>query len=335
MIKYIFVLVFFVSMAFVSERFVFVDFSDENSLIEIQEKLGKDLSDKKPNMSLKGVSAEVGKAIVLDGFSKKNNGRKSKRQSKHFVCTSCHNVEREDPDLSINDSQSRLDYVRSKGLPFLQGTALWGAVNRESYYNGDYYKKYGDLVDPARNNIREAIQLCAKECAQGRALKDWEIESILAYFWTIDIKMKDIDLSADDRKLLEIGLNDDSKKEDALRMLDTKYLKASEATFVYPPENRKQGNGLVGNVENGLAIYDSSCLHCHYKKKYSYLHLDNSKMSRKHLARNLGTYHNHSLYQVARWGVPVKAGKNSYMPQYTKEKLNEQQLADLVAYIKD
>ena len=93
------------------------------------------------------------------------------KQSKHFVCTSCHNIQKEDPDLSIADPQARLEYARDMELPYLPGTTLYGAVNRTSFYNGDYEKKYGDLVKPARNNLREAIQLCAVECSQGRALR--------------------------------------------------------------------------------------------------------------------------------------------------------------------
>ncbi|HMP31938.1 MAG TPA: hypothetical protein PKD85_20205, partial [Saprospiraceae bacterium] len=164
-------------------------------LSDLEEQLGKDFSNKKPNLSLQGVSVKAGESIVKNGFVPKSLGKKSGQQSKHFVCTSCHNVEREDPNLSILDPQARLDYVSSKGLPFLQGSPLYGVINRSTYYNGDYYKKYGELVFKAQNNIREAIQLCAQECAQGRKLADWEVESILAYFWTIGIKMNDLEIS--------------------------------------------------------------------------------------------------------------------------------------------
>ena len=39
------------------------------------------------------------------------------------------------------------------------------------------------------------------------------------------------------------------------------------------------------------------------------------------------------MYQVTRWGVPVKSGKKSYMPQYTEERMSKQQLTDLRAFI--
>jgi mono/diheme cytochrome c family protein len=45
------------------------------------------------------------------------------------------------------------------------------------------------------------------------------------------------------------------------------------------------------------------------------------------------TYHPHSMYQVIRYGTPPKSGKRAYMPQYTSEKMSDQQVADLRAYI--
>ncbi len=296
---------------------------DIKSVIEVLESKGVDYSSKKPNFNIAGVSAEAGKQLFHEGFSQKPNGGKTKKQSKHFVCTSCHNVEKEDPDLTVSDPQARLIYSNEKGLPFLQGTTMYGAVNRDTYYNGDYDKKYGDLVEPARNDIRGAIQLCATECAQGRELKDWELESILAYLWTIELNVEDIGLTE------ETASNMDA---DGIR---AKYLQGSPATFLPPPPDRKNGSGLVGNSENGKLIYENSCLHCHYRGEYSFLHLDNSRLSFKHLKKNISKYSRHSLYQVTRWGVPVKSGKRSYMPQYTEERMSKQQLADLRAFIEE
>ncbi|MEM9546642.1 MAG: cytochrome c [Bacteroidota bacterium] len=295
--------------------------SEEPSVVDILEAKGVDYSHKRPDLTIKGVSVEVGYSLFHNGFSAKPNGGKSSKQSKHFVCTSCHNVEKEDPDLNSADPQARLEYTHKRGLPFLQGSTMYGAVNRATYYNGDYEKKYGDLVYEARQDIRNAIQLCATECAQGRALKDWEMESILAYLWTLEYKLDDI------------GLNQESAEKMGVEGIQAKYLQGSPATFVPPPDDRKKGTGLVGNAENGKLVYDNSCLHCHYQGRYSFFHLDDSKMSLKHLKRTMPKYSRHSIYQVIRWGVPSKSGKPSYMPQYTAEKLSDQQLADLRAYI--
>lgn len=312
--------------------FVLADF---NKVADLEQALGKNLDAKKPNFNLKNVSVEAGESLVKNGFAVKGNGKKTKTQSKHFVCTSCHNIEREDPNLAVNDPQARLVYTTEKGLPYLQGTALYGAVNRSQYYNGDYFKKYGDLVFKAKDNIREAIQLCAQECAQGRKLADWELESILAYLWTIGLETSDLQLTDADKAVVDKALQNQTGQKEALMVVDSKYLTYSAATFVYPPENRHDGNGLTGDKANGGLLYEKSCLHCHEDGRYSYLDLDMSKMSMNYLKRNVGTYHRQSVYQVVRWGVPVRNGKKSYMPQYPIEKMSEQQLADLVAFIND
>ena len=306
-------------------------------LTDTEEMLGKDFSSKKPKLDLPGVSAKAGEALVIKGFVSGKEGKKAGKQSKHFVCTSCHNIRKEDPDLVNPNPEARLKYAEQMGLPFLQGSPLYGVINRNTYYNGDYDQKYGDLVLKARNDIREAIQLCATECAQGRKLKDWEVESILAYFWTIGIKMEDVNLSEAEKTAIENAAkkNDADLKLKSLDLLALKYKPQADATFVPPPADRKTGNGLVGDKVNGQKIYKLSCLHCHQNQKYSFLDLDESKMSLAYLSRHLDTYHRQSVYQVTRWGVPVYSGKKSYMPQYTLERLSEQQLADLVSYIQE
>lgn len=306
---------------------------DSTPVTDIEQALGKSFEDRKPDMSIPGVSAEAGRLIVEKGFGKSSDGKKVKKQSKHFVCTSCHNTQREDPNLSNIDPQARLDYVSSKGLPFLQGSPLYGAINRKTFYNGDYYLKYGDLVKPAKNDIREAIQLCATECAQGRALKDWEMESVLAYLWEIGLKVGDLDISPQEKNQLITTIEQGTQEASLIEVLESRYPQLAEATFAAPPTDRKKGNGLAGDANNGKKLYEASCLHCHQKGKYSYLHLGKDNMSVKHLRRKAKGYHSHSVYQVSRWGVSSKSGKRSYMPQYPLEKMSEQQLADLVAFL--
>jgi mono/diheme cytochrome c family protein len=306
---------------------------DSQKVTDLEISLGRNLDSKKPNLNIKDASAQAGEEIVKTGFGETSKGKKTKKQSKHFVCTSCHNIVKEDPNLLKNDPEARLTYTVNQGIPYLQGTTLYGAVNRNTYYNGDYYKKYGSLVDKARNDVREAIQLCAVECAQGRKLKPWEIESVLAYLWTIGLKVSDLDLNSSEKDMISKSSKSSTDKTLALEMIRGKYLDYSDATFTPPPSNRKTGNGLLGDAKNGYLFYKQSCLHCHYQQRYSYLHLDESGMSRAYLRNAVGTYHNNSIYQVTRWGVPPKNGKRSYMPQYTSQKMSEQQLADLLTYL--
>ena len=282
--------------------------------------------------TVSGVSAERGKDLVTQGMSHAG-AKKSRRQSKHFTCISCHNIEREDPDLMHPTPEARLKYVSEHKMPFLQGSPLYGIVNRRSFYNGDYVKKYGDLVNPTRHNLREAIQLCATECSQGRKLKEFELESILAYLWTIDLKLADLQLTEDEMTQLQHAFDTGDKRGEAIRILRSKYLDYSSATFVDPPADRKSGDGLKGNASNGALIYKLSCQYCHFDNQFSFLLLDNTKLTFQHLQREAGAYTPHSIYQVIRYGTPPKGGKEAYMPQYTAEKMSDQQMADLRAFI--
>ena len=300
-------------LLFISNMFNPITLDDDAPVAGLIEALGDGPSVNQVDKTVDIVSAEIGRDIVFNGFSK-GKEKSSKKQSKHFVCTSCHNVVKEDFDLSVSDPESRLLYTTQKGIPFLQGTTLYGAVNRTSFYNGDYEKQYGELVDEARHDIRKAIQLCATECAQGRALKSWEIESILAYLWTIDLKVSDLNLTETEKTLIENAKRDDENKAEAISVLKSKYLQASPADFSYPPEDRKIGyKGKEGNPQNGKLIYDSSCLHCHKNQRYSYLHLDHSRLTMKWLSKKAQSYSRHSIYQVVRYGVDSHTGKRSYI----------------------
>ena len=287
----------------------------------------------RPRTDVKSASKERGRDIVLKGYARTPYGGKSDRVSKHFVCTSCHNVERDEPDLMATDPLARLKYVGKKGLPFLQGSSLYGIVDRRSFYNGDYEKKYGNLVEPARKDLRQAIHLCATECAQGRPLEVWEMESVLEYLWTIGLKLGDLDISEKEWKMLERAIVNKEEKEAALTMLESKYLKGIPATFIDPPEDRKEGFSNEGNPETGKMIYDLSCLHCHDGKRYSFFNLDSSELTFEFLDRHISDYTRYSIYQVARYGTSPIPWKKAYMPNYTKEKMSEQMLEDLRVYI--
>jgi mono/diheme cytochrome c family protein len=305
----------------------------EASLEDALVMLGADKAPHIPDSSLKNVSAQNGKSIVMDGYAIRKGGTKTKKQSAHFTCISCHNIKKEDPDLANPNPEDRLKYVKENNLPFLQGSPLYGVVNRRSFYNGAYKMKYGELVEPAKNNLREAIHLCAVECSQGRPLKDWEMESVLAYLWEIDLKIGDLDLTNEEVDQINVAIDQDTNKEEFLELLQSKYLQASEATFMYPPEERKKGYELVGNPDNGQLIYELSCLHCHENKKYSFFNLDNATSTFRYLTKHMSKYTRYSLYQVARWGTEPIPGKKAYMPWYTEEKMNNQQIEDLRSYI--
>ncbi|MCB0580393.1 MAG: c-type cytochrome [Phaeodactylibacter sp.] len=309
---------------------------EDKPVAEVLEQLGDEPAKHQPDTTVEGISAERGRALVLTGFADKPNGGRTGKQSKHFVCTSCHNVQKDDPDLSVSDPQARLLYARDRGLPFLQGTALYGAVNRTSFYNGDYEKKYGSLVTKARSDLREAIQLCAVECSQGRALEPWEMESVLAYLWTIQLKMGDLNLSEKEYKQINAALAGGKGKEAASRLIKSRYLQAAPATFAEPPKDRREGYAdITGDPANGKLVYELSCLHCHEKERYSFFNLDHARTTFRHLEHHFPRYTRYSVYQVARYGASPIPGKKAYMPNYTLEKMSHQQLEDLRAYVEE
>jgi mono/diheme cytochrome c family protein len=310
-----------------------LDLSEDLRVSKVLTILGDTGKDNLPDTREFGVSANRGETLIKEGFSTKPGGGKTKIQSKHFVCTSCHNLEKEDPDLTKSDPEARLKYTAEKGLPFLQGTTLYGVVNRETFYNDDYYLKYGELVDAARNDIRGAIQLCAVECAQGRKLHDWELESILAYLWTIDLKLSDLDFSAEELDAIYLAIDSEDKQDEAIDLIKSKYLLGSPAHFGSAAESKGLAPNLIGHPENGKMVYENSCLHCHQDRRFSYLQLDDEKLTFKHLSKKAEGYGPHSIFQVSRYGVYSRSGRRSYMPQYPLEKMSDQQLADLKAYI--
>ncbi|MFQ3214803.1 MAG: mono/diheme cytochrome c family protein [Marivirga sp.] len=267
----------------------------------------------------------VGKTTPPKGF-------KSTSISKFYTCTSCHNVTREDPDLTVVDQEARLKYAMANRLPYLQGSTFWGVVNRETWYNDDYVLKYGSLVEKAENSLEESIQLCAQVCAQGRYVEEWEMNSMLAYFWSLQMKVADLDLG--DAELAQLNiLAKNNQNDSAIIFLKSKYLTKSPATFPTLPKSKEKGYPHQGRPEMGKAIYELGCQHCHHAYGESDLVLDNSVLTFKWLQKNITANTHESIYEIIRKGTYSEMGHKEYMPLYTVEKMSDQQLEDLRAYI--
>lgn len=274
-----------------------------------------------------------GKELVLNGRTIGPDGRKTNYISKYYVCTNCHNTVQEDPDIRFSNPETRLDYVSSKNLPFLQGTTFWGIVNRETWYNDDYVKKYGDLVVKANQDLGESIQLCAQECSQGRKLKDWEVEAITAYYWSLQLKMGDLNLTKNDWEKLKNQNKNPAKAASLRKWLKGFYALKSPATFANVPSDKSKGYGLKGHPEKGKRIYESSCLECHNAQGVSDFVLDNSKFSFKKLANNINTNTYFSIYKIIREGTYAQPGHKPYMPHFPLERMSHQQIEDLRSFI--
>ena len=303
------------------------------SLAQLLEELGEPRP--KHYMAPSQEAIKKGEEIVKYGRTIGPNGKRSSYVSKHYSCTSCHNLEQEDPDLRFSDPETRLQYVKEKGLPFLQGSTFKGIVNRETWYNDDYVKKYGDeKIEIAHKDLRESIQLCAIECSQGRPMEEWEIDAVLAYYWSLEFNLNDLGLTVMDLKQLNQKWNDPQQKEALRKWLKSFYLQKSPAHFYDAPPNKTEGYaGLDGNPAAGKDLYELSCLHCHKTNGVSHYILDNSKDSFKHLNKMIPKDSHFSLYQIIAYGTYAIPGHRPYMPHYPKERMNQQQIEDLRAYI--
>jgi mono/diheme cytochrome c family protein len=284
--------------------------------------------------SLDSTLVKKGRELIKTGTTKKPNGQKTKRISKFYNCTDCHNVQRENPDLSDIGPASRLDYAIKHDLPFNQGTTLYGVVNRESWYNGDYVEKYGNAALKARDTLRNAIQLCATECAQGRKLSQWEMKAVLNYLWSIELKLGDLDPSPKLMAELQEKRKAKAKATGTIKKLKAQYYTASPATFMdaLPVSEREMGEG--GNPKKGKAIYKLSCRTCHKATGPSRYTLDYSVLTFNQLQRHFDDYSKKSIYQVLRYGTSPKKGYRPYMPHYPKERMSRKQVNDLAAYIR-
>lgn len=302
------------------------------NLVDVLNQLGEPIP--KHDLSITDDMVKRGKDLILNGRTTDPNGKLSKQISIYFPCTSCHNTKRENPDLSDSDNpEKRLEYVAQRGQPFLQGTTFWGIVNRESWYNGDYYKKYGDAVKAANDSLRLAIQLCAIECAQGRPLEKWEEDAILAYFWTLQLKVKDLDLPSSLYDRLVKAYQDAQQDSALVRELKEYYPTKSGAHFQSPLLDKQKGYDLEGDVDTGAKIYKYSCRNCHNEGGVSDYLLDYAPHTFKHLKKHMFDDDVLSIYHIIRKGTYATPGARPYMPHYPLEKMSDRQLESLRLYI--
>ncbi|MGJ3233471.1 c-type cytochrome [Marivirga sp.] len=306
------------------------EFNQNDNLIEVLHDLGQDYPDhyiEKPD----SIDIKRGYDLIHTGKTKPPDGFASKAISKFYTCTSCHNVEREDPDLTLVDQDARLEYAIENDLPYLQGSTFWGIVNRESWYNDDYILKYGSLVEDAKNSLKGSIQLCATVCSQGRELEEWEMKSILSYLSTLQMKMKDLEMN--DTDIQKMNSLAKSNPDSAIAFIKSHYLTKSPATFSELPESKEKGYPLEGRPKYGKAIYELGCQHCHHAYGESDLVLDNSVLTFKWLKKHMPESSKKSIYEIIRNGSYSELGHKEYMPNYTLEKMSHQQVEDLRAYI--
>ena len=305
---------------------------DSLSVVSVEHQFGEPL----PNHYMGKYDAdlaEIGAQLIHEG--KASYGDKNgKLISSYFKCTDCHNLVKETAKLTNLDPQDRLDYLVENGLPFTAGSTFFGIYNRSTYYNDDYYKKYGSLVNAAKDTLANAIQLCAEYCASGRKLVDWELNAILHYFKKYELRLRDLNLSDNQKEIILKALQEDKNQAEALEIIKGKYVHRYGATFTGAKIEKERGYGENGDIENGEKIYKAACMYCHENARVTYLDLNDDVLSGKFLWKHRKGYDDLSIYQVVRWGTYPIAGRKQYMPLFPKEKMSDKQLEDLMAYIK-
>lgn len=281
--------------------------------------------------------AGIGKDIVITG-GVWNNGTIENPVSEHFKCIDCHNVLPESKFANDNDPASRLAYSIENNQPYLPGSTFYGITNRTNWFNGDHERKYGkELIAPAREDLVNAIQLCSKECSVGRILTPEELEAVLQYFTTLELKLHDLNLSEQELASIAAAGQSDEQKAQNIRLLKSKYIQGYPATFVEELPKKERKMGKEGNVENGKWIYEKSCLHCHGPEKTV---TDRTVFGSGDNQKDFGWLKSYfkksnggSIYWITRHGTASKDHIPQYMPIYSKEKLSDSQIEDLAAYI--
>ncbi|MDF1814567.1 MAG: protein kinase [Verrucomicrobiales bacterium] len=282
---------------------------------------------------------ETGRTLVTKGQLRDKSGAATPRLSPYFTCADCHNSVREEPDLrSISDPDVKLRYAIENDIPLLQATTFAGMVNRESWYNDDYAKKYrfSPRVRAARNYLKAAIELCCSECAQGRRPELWEMEALLAYFWSLQWKLGDLDITneilADWKRRAVV----DTDHSELVTEIKSHYALQSPATFGEPPTDAKEGFSIdtTPDPQTGKQVFVQSCLHCHDPAEGAAEHYfrDNEE-SRRELARKFRSNAKKSVYGHIRLGTHPEEGQRLYMPNYTLERLSDYQIESLRAYL--
>jgi cytochrome c len=288
------------------------------------------LGEKKPLHYLASAdkdSARMGEEIVKYGqlLDKSNT-----RVSKFFVCTDCHNVQLESADPADVSPEAVLEHSKKNKIPFLPASTFYGMFNKRHWYNDDYSKKYGDLVIPTRDTLVNAIQLCATQCSQGRAMEKWEIRAVLHYYKTLELKISDLKFDQKEWDNFSSLLITDKNK--AVEMLKSKYTELNHAHF--GTSAIPKIDGYVPNAENGQYIFEGGCLHCHDAEAgITNFKMSNDPLTLNFLRRKKDKYNHFAVPHITRYGTYAITGRKQYMPMYSLDKMSDKQMLDLLHYI--
>lgn len=275
------------------------------------------------------VKAQKGFQLITTG---KIQGIKNySKQSKYFVCTDCHNLKSESAFYSSLHGGVDLNYMKSQEMDYVPGSTLKGVVNRTSWYNGIYQEKYGDLAKESQYDLKNAIQLCASACSQGRKFTTEELEYVLHYLWTLEYKISELGLNKEEIEVLE---SDSVGNAEKVKLLHSKYPLKSEASkaLLIPTEERL--HSFSADLEIGEYIYNYGCENCHNRQNgISDFKLDDNFLTFRYLKNNFRRQDEKSVFVTVRNGTYPEAHQKAYMPFYTAERMSDFQLKSLIIFI--
>jgi hypothetical protein len=288
--------------------------------------------------------AAWGKELVLHGQVRQppEGPAPSKLLAERYRCVHCHNLQREDARLPIQDPEAREKLIRKQNpadpsrrdgevLHLAPGTTLWGSPNRETFYNA-HFAKYrnqklisGQPMDPTK--LVDAIAVCCRFCSGGRYPEQWELDAMLAYHWELELKLKDLNLPADQEQRVLAALNttDAQAIAAARQTIRQSILKAAGATKSAVPD-RSEGDTdfypdstkITGNAKLGQFVYQSACAGCHGTAVNS--------LANRALLMDDKRFHFYTREGTERDGL--------YMPMMSAERLSRPQAADVRAYLR-
>lgn len=307
-----------------------------------------------------------GREIFFNGYVKNppTGPNPSKPVSNKFKCVVCHNYEREDPDLSVQDPEARFDWIENTGAEvfLLQGVTVAGVVNQETFYADDF-AKYHNLCVPKDdgpvwlpcgpifgicrpgcrtmdpNSLEDAVQVCSNYCSVGRYLERWELYSLLAFFWDKEIKLEDLDLSPGQAtKVKEVLTLPSPEPEEAKKLrnlLSSKYSKKAGNTYRGIPRVVKGTSEVILFLEytdGSRFTGDPDRGERVFKLSCGRCHDRKDRPftteNAKQFTENLEKFHK----MIAEG---TRSSYKRYMPNFTLERLSRQQAADILMYLQE
>ncbi|MEM6916631.1 MAG: cytochrome c, partial [Verrucomicrobiota bacterium] len=253
-----------------------------------------------------------------------------KKLSEYFFCADCHSSEREQSLLSDSPSAAELlHFAHEKELPLLPGPTFAGITNRDAFFESEMATSL-DSPSGVNSSLEKAVQFCSTTLAQGRQLNALEMQSVLAYLHSLEWRVGDLGFrGADLAELKRRSLNPReyrSIRDDLRKRFPTR---AKSTQGELPADS---GSGYASRAtrdpKRGDLVWSRACLHCHGAEGASPHFFGDRDSTWEKLQR---LFEDGTVYLHIREGSKRESGV--HMPPYPDEKLGEQEIEDLRAFI--